>query len=229
MIAITSRYLKIFMEKTPALLFENDHYIGFFKPSGIPTTYGKTELCFLDDVRKEYPKLFSFSGYSESEGGLLYRLDNDTSGILLFAKNREAFQRFIGDSELKKVYVAEIIDERKIVPAHGIISHPIIHKSSKKMAALIPGKKVNYNGQPIHAETAFERIKGDFYRVFITKGARHQIRVHFASFGAPLFGDSLYGRPSGEELHLACMGIRSSFLNIDLLTALKPLVSWIRE
>ncbi|MFA5792361.1 MAG: pseudouridine synthase [Candidatus Gracilibacteria bacterium] len=201
------------------ILYEDENYLGFLKPAGMPTTYGDTAECFVGQVKETHPELFNFTGFKEDEGGLLYRLDNETSGLLLFAKNKEAFDEFVGDDSLQKIYLAEVFVQGELKES-GEIFDPIVHKSSKKMAVLKPGKKVTHRGKPITCTTHYEHLGGDFYECTITKGARHQIRAHLASMDAPIIGDTLYGGPEDATLHLYCTGIKSDFLNIDVRDAI---------
>jgi len=216
-------------------LYEDENFVGFLKPAGVPTTFGEQKGCFLEEVRKERPNLFSFAGFREEEGGLLYRLDNETGGLLMFAKNREAFLRFTNDQNLQKIYVAEVCDWGRL-EEQGTINYPIVHKSGKKMAVLRGGRKVQHRGKPIECSTSYERVAGALcaraqsagkcVRCAITKGARHQIRVHLAAMGAPIIGDDLYsagGVCSQEQdaekidgLHLYCIGIWSGFLHVQI-------------
>ncbi|MFA6436405.1 MAG: RNA pseudouridine synthase [Candidatus Gracilibacteria bacterium] len=215
------------------ILYEDPSYIGFFKPAGIPTTYGTEQGCFVKQVKVQFPELFTFTGFKPEEGGLLYRLDNDACGLLLFAKNEEAFHRFNDDETLQKIYIVEISESEKFkkLSQTGLLTFPIVHKSSKKMAALLPDKKIHYHGKPLPAETHYEKLNKRLVRCRIKKGVRHQIRLHMATAGAPLVGDTLYGGKPAEMLHLCCMGILSKKttltpLQIDTRKTLKKIVQW---
>lgn len=207
------------------ILYEDKNYIGFDKPSNIPTTYGKVSPCFVEFIKERHPKLFEFEGFKKEEGGLLYRLDNETSGLLLFAKNKEAFDQFVNDKDLYKVYIAKVhkVPEEK----EGIINYPIVHKSSKKMLALIPGKKMTYTGKAILTETIYKVLEDGSIECKIKKGARHQIRVHLSAIGSPIIGDTLYGyKELGDlsfveeeqaiisKLELRCVGIEGEALSV---------------
>ncbi len=207
------------------ILYEDKNFIGFYKPPKLPSSYGTESDSFVEQIKKNHPELFKFAGYNKEEGGLLYRLDNEASGLLLFAKNKENFDKFTNDKNLEKIYIAEI--SNLPIRKEGIINYDIVHKSSKKMAALIEGKKIRYKGKPQKAETRYELINRNnknsklsiqnstFLKCYIKKGARHQIRAHLASINCPIIGDEIYhGQPS-ETLHLYCVGIKSIFLNID--------------
>lgn len=194
------------------VLYEDNDFIGFYKPPNIPTTYGKSEKCFINEVKLIYPQLFVFEGYKKEEGGLLYRLDNETSGLLLFAKNKNAFLKFINDNELKKIYYAFV--SKLPNKNEGIIDKPIAHKSSKKMIIIGPLKKVNYRGKIHNVITYYKKIDKNILECYINKGIRHQIRIHLASIGCPIIGDSLYGGKKSDQLMLFCVGIKSKWLNI---------------
>ena len=218
------------------ILYEDSSYIGFFKPAGVPTTYGAEKGCFVEQVKAQFPELFTFTGFKKEEGGLLYRLDNDACGLLLFAKNEEAFHRFNNDETLEKIYIVEIApsesEKFKELPQTGLLTFPIVHKSSKKMAALLPDKKIHYHGKPLSAETHYEKLNKRLVRCKIKKGVRHQIRVHMATADAPIVGDTLYGGKPAETLHLCCVGMLSKKtgltpLKIDARKELKTIVPWV--
>ena len=198
------------------ILFENDDFIGFDKPTGLPTTVGASSESLVAQVRAEHPELFNFSGFNEDEGGLLYRLDNETSGLVLFAKNREAFERFQDDPELEKVYAAQV-EHFVSLPKSGVIHFAIAHKSKVSMIAVLPGKKQHFRGNAQAALTRFEKGQDGWIHCFIRKGMRHQIRVHLAAIGHAILGDPLYGSQSDGELQLRCVGVKSGWLNIEPL------------
>ena len=93
-----------------------DEFVFVRKPFGLPTTYRNDEdngNCAVRQVTELYPELLNVLGYKEREGGLLYRLDNDTAGLLIFCRNTEIFNqyRMLQDRDrLFKRYVA-IVDK----------------------------------------------------------------------------------------------------------------------
>ncbi|OGJ47804.1 hypothetical protein A2344_05115 [Candidatus Peregrinibacteria bacterium RIFOXYB12_FULL_41_12] len=207
------------------ILFEDKNYIGFFKPAGTPTTYGAKSGCFVEEVKKYHPELFTFSGFKEEEGGLLYRLDNETCGLVLFAKNKEAHDKFIQDKNLKKIYLAEISDT---APETNEINFPIVHKSSKRMAVLTVDKKIDYKGKPINAKTYIKKISETLLECKIQQGARHQIRVHLASAGCPIVGDELYKGKYSDSMHLCCIGIETDWVEIDTRKEIGREIEWVK-
>jgi len=138
--------------------------------------------------------------------GIVHRIDKDTSGLLVVAKNNNAHLKLseqLKNHQIQRIYEAIVDgiikdDEGKISAPIG--RHPI---NRKKMA-------VNYkNGKP--AVTHFkviERYKGYTHiKLQLETGRTHQIRVHMASIGHPVSGDLVYGKAcklmdtNGQALH----------------------------
>jgi 23S rRNA pseudouridine1911/1915/1917 synthase len=179
-------------------LYEDDFIILFDKPQGLATGIGENEnLC--EKVFESFPEIEKVHGYNKKEGGLLNRLDNETGGIVFFAKTDEAFlfySKKMKNEEIEKIYTAivEGIPETN----YGIIDFPIAHhkKNQKKMVVL--KNKEEYRSKPQKAKTRWEVIKSKntqtLLKIKIRKGTRHQIRIHLASIGMPIVGDAIYNK-----------------------------------
>ncbi|HHW47427.1 MAG TPA: RluA family pseudouridine synthase [Clostridiaceae bacterium] len=143
--------------------------------------------------------------------GIVHRLDKDTSGILVIAKNNAAHEFLsakLKKHDINRVYVAivegVIKDERGKIDA-PIGRHPV---ERKKMAVNVK------NGR--RAVTYFrvlERFKGHtFVELKLETGRTHQIRVHMSFIGHPVVGDMVYGRKKqkfkidGQALHAKLLG-----------------------
>ncbi|PIQ96101.1 MAG: RNA pseudouridine synthase [Nitrospinae bacterium CG11_big_fil_rev_8_21_14_0_20_56_8] len=124
--------------------------------------------------------------------GIVHRLDRDTSGLLVVAKNLAALNglaRQFKDRTVKKVYLAFV--RGRVSPDRGTIATPIgrhkVHR--KKMSTQHQGGR--------EAETDYEVLqRGSFFtylRLFPKTGRTHQLRVHLASIQHPILGDTLYG------------------------------------
>lgn len=118
----------------------------------------------------------------------VYRLDRDTSGIVLIAKNELAAAKLAGRIDKDYYAVAS-----KDIGSSGTISAPIARENES-----IIKRCVNENGKT--AVTHYEKVKeyknGVLYKINLETGRTHQIRVHFAHLDAALVGDTLYGKSS---------------------------------
>lgn len=148
----------------------------------------------------------SLSGIGgEKRPGIVHRIDKDTSGLLIAAKNDFAHQALSGqlaDRSLSRIY--EAVVRGNLREDAGTVSKSIgRHPTDRKRMAVLPG------GRP--AVTHWEvlaRYRGYTHiRCRLETGRTHQIRVHLASLGHPLLGDAVYGAPapdkglSGQCLH----------------------------
>jgi len=133
--------------------------------------------------------------------GIVHRLDKDTSGVLLIAKNNKAHENIIKKfSEKKVIKTYEAIVRGAIHIPEGLIDKPIARskRNRKKFT-------VSQDGRP--AVTAYTMIdsKKDttWVRLFPKTGRTHQLRVHLAHIGHPILGDPLYSRKSYPVPYIA--------------------------
>ena len=186
------------------IIYEDDSIILVNKPQGLATGTGKKDdLCSL--IFKEKPYLLNVKGYKKEEGGLLNRLDNETGGIVLFAKNDETFKYYhkeMKNCNIEKIYIAVV--QGKPEDKNGLINYPIAHhyKNIKKMVVVDERSDKKYRGKPRAAITEWRLLKikneNSILEVKIKKGVRHQIRVHLSYIGFPIVGDKLYNRNSSD-------------------------------
>ncbi|OGC81753.1 MAG: hypothetical protein A2V81_04560 [Candidatus Abawacabacteria bacterium RBG_16_42_10] len=175
-------------------------YLMVFKPVGQATTPGKDSNSLVEEVFKKFPRLKKVSGFAPEEGGLLYRLDTDTSGLVLFACTNKAFHAFRKasyDHEIEKHYLALVKGNPK--KKEGEITLEIAHhpKSASKM--VVKAKEDDKKrGKWRPAKTQYKvikKVKGNsLVEAIIYQGARHQIRAHMAAIGYPLLNDPLYAK-----------------------------------
>ena len=151
----------------------------------------------------------SLSGIGgEKRPGIVHRIDKDTSGLLIVAKNDFAHQALsaqLSDRSLSRTY--EAVVRGNLREDSGTVDRPIgRHPVDRKRMAIVAG------GRP--AVTHWEviaRFKGYTHvRCKLETGRTHQIRVHMASLGHPLLGDFTYGAPSPEKgLEGQCLHARA--------------------
>ena len=208
------------------ILFEDDFILAVDKPSGLPShSLGPDDE---ENVEKLLLKQRSFPDLH-----LLHRLDNGTSGVLLFAKSKAAYEAMrerFQNRKIQKNYLAfaekpEISSLKEFTFPHRIDT-PLAHhpKSKKRMIVLPPGLKREYRGKPLPAltflksaeKTTFQGKSAIRFEVEILTGVTHQIRVHLASIGYPLIGDAIYGKKTGEGETLPRLGLHAESVQFEL-------------
>ena len=136
----------------------------------------------------------------EMRPGIVHRLDKDTSGLILIAKNDKAHASLseqFKDRTMEKHYRA--LAYGSFGDDHGLIDAPIArHPVDRKKMAIVK------DGKPSQTEwTVLERLKGAMYLdVHLLTGRTHQIRVHMHSQGHPLLGDKIYAPNIKMKIHI---------------------------
>lgn len=192
--------IKEFSSSDIEILYEDDAIVVVNKPSGMLSVSGKLEVKSLFEMLKE-------RYLDNDELAVVHRLDMATSGIIIFAKSRDAHynlqQQFIG-RYVKKRYIALLDGE--VSRGEGVIDLPLAMDMLNR-----PMQRVDYvEGK--EAVTHF-RVIGvvDFGDRKVTRidlapqsGRTHQLRLHSAhrdGLNCPIVGDELYGK-SGARLYL---------------------------
>ncbi len=189
--------------------YEDDALLIVNKPAGMamhPMRAEETDtLC--NGLVARYPEMATV-GYHPREPGILHRLDNDTSGLVMAARTKEAFD------VLSQLLKAGRVDKRYQALVHGeplwprLFDAPIAHDPSDKrrMVACFDEREMARLGarpaatellraEPHRADPAIALVE-----VRAPSARRHQVRAHLAAFGHPLVGDTLYGG-AGEGRH----------------------------
>ncbi len=194
------------------ILYEDENMVALNKPAGLlvhPSENNLIEVTLLNIMRQKYPTVIDIGNTNLS--GVVHRLDRDTSGVMVFAKNRLA-QNMLKDQwklrETLKIYNA--IVKGCPTPTEGIIDAPIGKDPANtgKQAVVEDG---------LTAETTYKVIKNfnnkfSLLEVKIKTGRTHQIRVHLSAIGYPIVGDKLYGVPidqiQRQALHSKMLGVK---------------------
>jgi 23S rRNA pseudouridine1911/1915/1917 synthase len=218
------------------VVYEDNDLIVVDKPAGllVHPAAGQHTGTLVNAILARCPDLGEING--SVRPGIVHRLDKDTSGLMMVAKNdaaQKSLSRQIKQRSIKKGYLALVWGH--LTPERGAIDAPIgRHPQDRKKMAVVSGGR--------EARTEYKVIKyfDDYTLVeaMPETGRTHQIRVHFAAIGHPLFGDHIYGKRSpllGRQfLHAHRLGFRlpstkeyvefSSELPQDLREALRQLV-----
>ena len=199
------------------ILYEDEDIIAINKPSNMPTHPTKYHIddTLANLVCGYMGEAFIFRAVN--------RLDKDTTGIVLIAKNRysaEMLNRQIRNKEIIKEYVAIC---NGVINQDGRIEEKIKKETERGIKRIISpdGQYAKTNYYPVKSENGCTLIK-----LHPETGRTHQLRVHMAHIGHPLYGDYLYGKeiPGRRTmLHCSAMYFVHPSANIKmLLTAPLP-------
>ncbi|MDP3046384.1 MAG: RluA family pseudouridine synthase [Chloroflexota bacterium] len=212
--------LSIAPEDIPLRVFYEDHDVVVIdKPAGVVVhrAPGHPAGTLVNALLAHCPDLAGIGGVERP--GIVHRLDKDTSGLMVVAKNEGAHQnlaRQIKERTVTKRYLALVHGEFR--PPQGTIDAPIGRdpRNRQRMAVVAGGRAA------ASTYVTLERLGPySLLEVQIHTGRTHQIRVHLAHVGHPVVGDPVYGRkgkgaagqPGGQPLnrqflHAAVLGFR---------------------
>ena len=180
------------------ILYEDDDVIVVNKPSGL-LTHAKGGLSDEPTVAEIIRPKTSFATDTDRPG-IVHRLDRDTSGLLIIAKNPESaahLQRQFAERTAKKTYIAITDDKPKLNAAK--IDLPIGRNPSAPSTF-----RIDPNGKP--AQTTYHVLAENDAQSLVelkpTTGRTHQLRVHLAHLNAPILGDRVYGKSSDCRMML---------------------------
>lgn len=206
----------------PSIIAETENYAVVYKPPRMHCAPLHGNGTLFDWYAELFPPVKELAGRKEGEGGLLHRLDYETQGLVLVAKNQQSLDNLLvqqNENAFIKEYSAVCAFGSSLSPGHIIESY---------FRPFGPGRKMV---RPLTDEDAIPKKKaadaakdqGGFYRteiigiekcnenyictVRLRRGFRHQIRCHLAWKGCPILNDPLYGSGGGGFLALRAHGL----------------------
>jgi 23S rRNA pseudouridine1911/1915/1917 synthase len=199
-----------------AILHEDRDIIVILKSQGLLTVATERER---EATVQAYLNAYLGSG-GEDRVQVVHRLDRDTSGVLVFAKNffaRERLKEQFMVHSVERIYVAVI--EGAIEPAEGTIESDLFEQRDLKMVS------VDAHPDAKHAVTHYRTIgtKGPYSMLEVTleTGRKNQIRAHLSEAGHPVAGDKMYGAKTNP---LGRLGLHAKLLGFDHPTTGQHLV-----
>lgn len=213
----------------PKIAYEDSDFLIVNKPAGLLVHQikgGKGETL-VDWLLERYPEIRTVGDQPDERPGIVHRLDRDTSGVIVVARNKNAFdylKKLFESGEVRKKYLCLVLG--RVTPPFGIIDKPIGLKSgtTKRTAVLKKVKMVK------PALTAYKTLRHGsvggaevaLLEVFPKTGRTHQIRVHLNSIGHPVIGDALYGRSKRTVSVAESLGLKRQFLHAESIEFTGP-------
>lgn len=223
------------MRHTPKLIYADDTILVLDKPAGMPSaSLKKDEAGTLAAwILREFPEQARLDG-GTLEAGLVHRLDNDTSGVIVAARTGAALdhmRRQFDECAVTKEYAALVLGTP---PDGGKIGDPIAHHPRKKKKMIVCKSIVEsktlkarpalteftLKGRFVSTDTSSHQSHFALLSVTILTGVRHQIRAHLASIGHPIAGDKLYQNSKIRKDDMP--GLKRHFLHAERISFVHP-------
>lgn len=227
------------------IIYEDENLMALNKPAGLsvhPAEQNKDEITLVNYLLAYYPDIKTVGEYP-LRPGIVHRLDKETSGVIVVAKNQETFLK------LKNIFKRHLLQKTYLALTVGIfrdksgcIHYPIARSKTFGKFRRAKQEEIADGLKSREAHTQYRVLheyQNNYSLVEVTPltGRTHQIRVHFATIGRPIVGDKIYGssldklHPQRQFLHASRLSFtlrqtRYSFfspLPADLITLLQKL------
>ena len=197
-IAMTPPVASDFSERELPIIYIDDNVIVVNKPSGV-LTHSKGVMNDEFTVADFFRRYTTF-GLATNRPGIVHRLDRDTSGIIIGARNEDTaavLKEQFADRRAKKEYMAVVQGLPK--QANAIIDLPIGRNGAAPSTFRIdPSGKSAITTYEVVATTKTQAL----VKLWPKTGRTHQLRVHLQYLGCPVVGDRIYGKKKADRLYL---------------------------
>jgi 23S rRNA pseudouridine1911/1915/1917 synthase len=204
------------------ILYEDEDIVAVDKPTGLVThSDGRTKEETAEDWFKEK--------YPENTGGYVHRLDRDTSGVLVFAKNGVAYEflrKAFHDREIQKTYLAIVYGALKA--KKGVIDFDIGRsRKNFRLRSAQPKAKGRLRDAVTNYEVIGEEGEYSLLKISPETGRTHQIRVHLKAIHHPIIEDVLYSPKQKGPLPFGLdrLALHAHTLNIPLISGVHILIT----
>lgn len=210
----------------PKILFEDNYLIVISKPSGMVVNRAKSvKGKTVQDWVVEHLKMDKPEGPKSEfvlRSGIVHRLDKETSGVLLIAKDPDTFfslQKQFKDRKVEKHYQALL--HGQLLTKTGLINAPVGRLPwNRERFGVFPGGRSAQTAYKVLKEYARDNEKYTLLEFLPKTGRTHQIRVHAKSIGHPIVGDIFYaGRKTARRDRVWCPRL---FLHASEITFQHP-------
>ena len=195
------------------IVFEDDYLMVINKPSGLVVHPGNGNYDnTLVNGLMYYTKNLSNVG-EEFRPGIVHRLDKDTSGLMLVAKDNKCHELLADDFKNKRIHREYVALLDGVLPENSAIVDAPLARSKEdyqKIAVMAGGKRA-----VTHLEVIKKYKENTLVRLVLETGRTHQIRVHMAYIGYPVHNDPVYNKRKSDQF--------GQFLHSEYLSFIHPI------